>query len=40
MMMIHDDGTLYDKREEIDVYNDIAALPYSSGTTGYGSYLF
>lgn len=34
MMMINDDGTLYDQREEIDVHNDIAALPYSSGTTG------
>lgn len=33
-MMIYDDGTLYDQREKIDVYEDTAALPYSSGTTG------
>ncbi len=30
----HEDGSLYDRRETIDVFTDVATLPYSSGTTG------
>ena len=33
-MMIYDDGSLYEEKREFDVYNDLVALPFSSGTTG------
>jgi len=33
-MLIYDDGSLYNTREAIDPHEDLAALPYSSGTTG------
>lgn len=33
-MMIYDDGSLYDQDRSCDPYNEIACLPYSSGTTG------
>lgn len=33
-MLIYDDGSLYDQDRTCDPHNDLAALPYSSGTTG------
>ncbi|TRY77011.1 hypothetical protein TCAL_06363 [Tigriopus californicus] len=33
-MLIYDDGSLYDQDRSCDPHNDLAALPYSSGTTG------
>ena len=33
-MVLYEDGSLYDVDRDFDIYNDIVALPYSSGTTG------
>ena len=32
--MLEDDGKAFPDNLDIDVYDDVAALPYSSGTTG------
>jgi len=33
-MVLYEDGSLYESREETNAHEDLVALPYSSGTTG------
>ncbi len=33
-MVLYEDGSLYDEKRDFNVHEDIAVLPYSSGTTG------